>query len=214
MIPLDDIKACLFDLDGTLIDSEKVWIEAQRAYLQRLGIDVTRDELDVMVFGRAWQDIFAELDRRWLRGRVTKREMEAETTAFFNDYIKCHDIVIHSSIALLRRLHSHGQRIGIVTGSTRERVEQFVDSQNLRGIVDVIVAEGDFEHGKPAPDSYLAAVDALSLSAKECLAFEDSQAGVSAAKSAGLSCVGLRRKEALLNEADLLLDDLSEFEKI
>ena len=214
MIQFDRIRACLFDLDGTLIDSEGVWIEAQLAYLQRFGIVVSREELEAIVIGHAWQDIFAEFDRRWIRGRATKLEMEAETTAFFYDFIKSHDIVIYSSLALLRQLYSQGRRIGIVTGSTRERVEQFVDSMGLRGIVDVMIAEGDFHRGKPAPDGYLAAIEALGIPVNECLAFEDSQAGVSSAKAAGLFCVGLQRKGKALNGADLVLNDLSEFEKI
>ena len=206
------IGACLFDLDGTLIDSESVWIDAQVAYLRRLGIEALRTEVEAIAYGHAWQDIFQEFDRRWLHGTVTRKEMEAETTAFFNDYTETHDIVIQSSVSLLNRFHAEGLRIGIVTGSTRSRIDAFLRDAGLADRVSCTVAEGDYQRGKPAPDSYRAALARLALPADACLAFEDSPAGVAAAKAAGLLCVGLcRRPDVCLDGADRVLQDLSDF---
>ena len=212
MKSLQTIEACLFDLDGTLVDSETVWVEAQLSFLMRRGIDASREEISRRVHGRAWIDIFGEYDRLWFHGSVTKQEMEADTTAFFEAWCSTHDIVIHSSLSLLRRLAEGGYRIGIVSGSTQGRVRDFVKSEGLERIVSCVIAEGDYPRGKPAPDSYLAAAQALSVAPEKCLAFEDSQAGVDSAKGAGMACVGLQHEgRPLLTGADLVLSDLGLF---
>ena len=212
MKSLQSIEACLFDLDGTLVDSETVWVEAQLSCLRRRGIEASREEISRRVYGRAWAEIFQEYDRLWFHGSITKPEMEADTTAFFEAWCATHDIVIHSSIALLKRLSLAGFRIGIVSGSTQRRVREFVAKEGLSETIACVIAEGDYERGKPAPDSYLAAARALSLAPSRCLAFEDSQAGVDSAKSAGMRCVGLQNAgRPPLTGADAVLDDLGLF---
>ena len=209
---LQTIEACLFDLDGTLVDSENVWVEAQLSFLRRRGMDASREEISRMVHGHAWNDIFGEYDRLWFHGSVTKPEMEADTTAFFETWCATHDIVIHSSLALLKRLSLAGFRIGIVSGSTQRRVRDFVEKEGLVEILSCVIAEGDYERGKPAPDSYLAAARALSLEPARCLAFEDSQAGVDSAKSAGMRCVGFQNEGCpALTGADAVFADLGLF---
>ncbi len=83
---------------------------------------------------------------------------------------------------------SREYRIGIVTSSRRDHFEIMHERTGLLPHVDFVVAQGDYERSKPAPDPYLMGIDRSGAPASECLAIEDSARGLAAAKAAGLAC--------------------------
>ena len=209
----DAITTCLFDLDGTLIDSETIWIEAIQAALAARGIDITIEEVTDIEYGRAWKEIFHDIHSRWPDAYPTIQEMEAFTVAYYEKVTATRDISIHGSIALLKRLAKEGYSIGIVTGSTRERIAAVIKKLELTPYVKGYVGGEDYPNGKPAPDGYLAGASLLGARPSECVAFEDAPAGIASAKAAGMLCVALcspltRGAEV---QPDLVLDDLSKF---
>ena len=210
------IQACLFDMDGTLIDSEQVWVLAIQAALQGRGISLSTEEVAHLEYGRAWQDVFADIAKRWPSAFASQSEMEGQTGAFYNEYIQTHDIAIPGSVALLRRLHAEGKRISIVSGSLRSRIVQTMEMLGISSLVTAYTGCGDYVHGKPAPDCFLQSADTLGVPPEACLVFEDATAGVLAAKAAGMRCVALQSPGQAyvqdLSAADLVLSDLSLFQ--
>ena len=81
--------------------------------------------------------------------------------------------------------------VAVVSGSARSEIEPVLEAAGLSSSIATIVAAEDVEHGKPAPDGYLRALDQLAIGAQEALAVEDSDVGIAAAKAAGLRCAAV-----------------------
>ena len=207
------IRAFLFDLDGTLVDTERLWVAAAEAVLRDAGHPITREQAVALIYGRGWHEVRAELLRDYPDAFPTAEGPERLMGAAFERLKGATDIRIPSSIALLRRLAAT-HPVAVVSGSSRRLVEEMLSLAGVEGHVRLIVATEDTPRGKPDPAPYLLAAEGLGVPPEECLAFEDSAAGVRAAKAAGMRVVALQRPGSPpqdLSEADLLVHDLGEF---
>jgi HAD superfamily hydrolase (TIGR01509 family) len=183
------IRAFLFDLDGTLIDSERETGEALARVLSRgLGIAIEQYDRDFIV-GRSWAAIYDSLLSRYPQISWSREEM-IERTAHLRDevFAELGLTVLPGARAILERTQV-GPR-ALVTGSSRVEVTQVLP--HLGAKFDVIVAAEDVPRSKPAPDGYLAAATALGIPPAQCLVVEDSHAGIAAGRSAGCIVVGVR----------------------
>jgi len=99
----------------------------------------------------------------------------------------------------LHALHQRGVRLAVASSSTRERLELSLAMTGLDRFFDVMVAGDEVAHGKPHPDLFLEAAERLGVLPEECVAVEDSQPGVAAAKTAGMFVVGVERTSVLEN---------------
>ncbi|MGI5923419.1 MAG: HAD family hydrolase [Lentisphaeria bacterium] len=207
-------RAFIFDMDGTLIDSEQVWIEAIHDALRARNVPVDIAEVARMEYGRSWQDIFADIKTRWPDAYPDRQAMQAVTEKRYNEITAARDIGIPGSIALLRRLLDEGRLVSIVSGSTRGRIREFIEQSGLQDAIGHFIGCEDYQRGKPAPDCFLLGAERLGVKPAQCVVFEDATAGVRAAKAAGMFCVALRRPGAPPQDfwsADLILPDLSLF---
>jgi HAD superfamily hydrolase (TIGR01509 family) len=93
------------------------------------------------------------------------------------------------------RKHAGEVRIGVVSGSGREAVERTLQVLGIAHLVEVTVCAGDTPRGKPYPDPFIKAAELLDVSPAGCLVFEDGEAGVTAAKAAGMSWVRIDQLE-------------------
>jgi sugar-phosphatase len=208
-------QAALFDLDGTLVDSEVLWVEAIGAALSQRGLPVTSEDMARLVYGHAWPDIYREIEREHPGIYPSRAAMEAVTVPLFRDLSCRRDIRIQPSIDLLKRL-SCRMPVAVVSGSTRSRVEETLGDLGLKPYVKLFVGCEDVPVGKPDPSGFLLAARILAVPAAGCVVFEDSAAGVAAAKAAGMRCVALLRGNAVgqdLSAADLVLTSLAEFDE-
>ena len=98
--------------------------------------------------------------------------------------------------------------VAIVSGAFRAEIEPVVAAAGIAGELSMIVTADDVEHGKPHPEGYLLAVDGLGVDPARTVAFEDTEAGVSSAKGAGLRCLAVRGTlpDERLGRADELID--------
>ena len=209
------IRACFFDLDGTLQDSEILWVEATRRYLTDRGATVSPAAAQEMVYGRGWSEVFADMTRHV--PALAAEGIHATTSALRAYYQRLRaatSITLPGSVALLRRLATH-LPVAIVSGSTRHDIQEAVDQMEIGDCLAFFVGAEDYRFGKPAPDCFQLAADKLGVAPAACVVFEDSTAGVAAAKAAGMYCVALARPgrpAQQLDGADLVLDDLAGFQ--
>jgi HAD superfamily hydrolase (TIGR01509 family) len=100
--------------------------------------------------------------------------------------------------------------VAVVSGAYRREIEPVLDGAGLASVVDVLVAADDVARGKPDPEGYLRALEALGggLAADEVLAFEDTEAGIASARGAGLRCIAVRgtHPDARLAAAEAIVD--------
>ncbi len=209
------IRACFFDLDGTLQDSEILWVEATRRYLEDRGARVSPAAAQEMVYGRGWGEVFADMTRHLPSLAAQGFHATAgELRAYYQRLREATPIVLPGSVALLRRLAA-SLPVAIVSGSTRHDIQEAVDQMGIGDCLAFFVGAEDYRFGKPAPDCFQLAADRLGIAPASCLVFEDSAAGVTAAKAAGMRCVALARPgrpPQQIAGADLVLADLADFQ--
>lgn len=208
------IAAVIFDMDGTLIDSEVLWVEAIEAALTDRNVSVTREAMSRLVYGRAWTDIYADIERLYPDVYASRADIEAFTEPLFKRLSRERDIRIEPSVDLLRKLGRH-LPLAIVSGSTRGRILETVQDLDIDDVVDIVLGCEDVDEGKPSPKGFLQAASRLGVVPEACLVFEDSAAGVKAAKAAGMACVALSRTNAedqVLDAADAVLTTLEDFD--
>ena len=209
------VRAFIFDLDGTLIDSEMLWVDAMVAYLADRQCICPRNEMMRIVFGRSWFDIHREITARFPVLAHTSRQQIAEE---LRDYYlalckKADSIMIPSSVELLKAL-AKDYPVIVVSGSPRDDVAEAVRMMGAEDSVRFVLGAEDYSPGKPSPAGFLMGAKILGVAPEHCVVFEDSWAGVTAAKAAGMTCVALSRQTENpqdLSTADLTLNDLADF---
>jgi HAD superfamily hydrolase (TIGR01509 family) len=185
------IRGFLFDLDGTLVDSERETAEAMARALERKhGIAIEQYDRDFII-GRSWIAIYDSLKARYPQLTWTRAETIAQTADMREDVIREQGITILPGARDLLRWTRDRPR-ALVTGSSRLEVLQVLPILGADAVFDIIVAAEDVTRSKPAPDGYLAAITTLGIPAQTCLVVEDSQAGIAAGKAAGCLVVAVR----------------------
>lgn len=208
--------AFLFDLDGTLIDSEMLWARAIVAFLADCGVAVSLEYVAALVFGHSWHDIDAALHREFPQlGSSTLEEDAARLRAHYARVAgNPADIVISTSVAFLKKVSRQAPTV-IVSGSPHADVVQATELCGIAGHLKFVLGGEEYGRGKPAPDGFLKAAEMLDVDASECVVVEDSTAGVCAGRAAGMHVLGLDRNRIVQQDftgCDWLVHDLSEID--
>lgn len=183
------LNAILFDLDGTLIDSEGFYVKIWQEVLESYGMNIAGDSLlanlggktDVQAFGVLQLEFGFTGEKEELLTRVHQRVAEkllTETIPLMQG--------VREIIETLTKLQI---RMAVVTSSKREISELHLGRHGLLHHFEFLITRNDVERTKPAPDPYLKALEKLNLPASACLVLEDSPTGLAAAQSAGLPCL-------------------------
>jgi HAD superfamily hydrolase (TIGR01509 family) len=185
------IRGFLFDLDGTLVDSERETAEAMARALQRgQGITIEPYDRDFII-GRSWIAIYDSLAARYPQLTWSRAETIAHTAMLRDEvFAELGITVLPGARTLLAWTRSHPR--ALVTGSSRVEVTQVLPLIGADASFAVIVAAEDVARSKPAPDGYQRAMAALGLDPPECLVIEDSVAGIASGLAAGCLVVACR----------------------
>jgi len=208
------MQAAIFDLDGTLVDSEVLWVSAVQEYLADCGHILGYDEALAIVYGRAWPAIYNDIVERFPELDAASDEMEEALRDYVTRLQDGRDIIISGSLKLLKRL-SREMPVCIVSGSPAKDVARFVEMLGIDECLAFAFGAEDYSAGKPDPAGFLLAADKLGVAPADCVVFEDSAAGVQAAKAAGMYCVALVRPgypEQDVSAADIIVEDLALFD--
>lgn len=180
----DNIKTCLFDLDGTLVDSMWMWGEIDREYLARYGLSCP-DGIEREIEGMSFTETATYFKNKFeLPDEVDKIKSDWEEMSV--DKYKYEVKLKKGVYDFLNYIKRNGIKTGIATSNGRRMVDAVLESLNIKKYFDTVVTGCDVKKGKPSPDIYLRAADILSSDVKSCLVFEDVPAGIMAGKAAGM----------------------------
>lgn len=182
-------KAVLWDLDGTLIDSEHYWAISQSKLAVQYGAEWT-DEDEKGVIGSSLYDSSALIKRKF---GIEDRSVQEIIDHLTDEVIEQMRQVLPwrpGALELLLELKQHGIKTAMVTMSMRRMALAVVEAIPFEAF-DAVIAGDDVRNGKPHPEPYLKAAETLGLTPSECLAFEDSITGLTSAVAAGTNAVGV-----------------------
>lgn len=198
--------AFIFDMDGVLVDSNPTHKVALKQFCKKHGYDLSEKDLREKIYGRT--------NRDWLMNLLgnlseeTIREYAEEKEALFRElYVDIRPLAgLHS---FLEKLERAGIPRAIATSAPRANVDFTISRTRIERFFPVILDDSFVTKGKPDPQIYLKSAAALGLPSSQCIVFEDSLSGVTAAKRAGCKVVGVTTTHTLeeLAETDLNIDD-------
>ncbi|MFG1862458.1 HAD family hydrolase [Microbispora bryophytorum] len=199
------MEAALFDLDGTLVNTELRSRALWRMFLDDRGI--TCDEtLLRRVMGRRGVDVVPEV----LPGMDPEVAME-EIRSYYDHPDLPGIVPVPGAAELVSRVAAHGAPLALVTSAQRWWAVERLTEIGVLEVVRTIVSAEDVTVGKPDPSGYLLAAGLLDVDPATCVVFEDSLAGIAAARAAGMACVAVATTHHPdeLSHADLVIPDMS-----
>jgi HAD superfamily hydrolase (TIGR01509 family) len=200
-------KAVLWDMDGTLIDSEPHWMRSERELAARHDAEWT-DEDGKSLVGlslKASSKIFKDK----LGLKMSSDEVIQALTTSVSEGLKKEIIWRPGAKELLKQLRRNGVKTALVTMSLRSMALQVVEAIEFDAF-DIVVAGDDVIHGKPHAEPYLKAASLLGVAPKDCVAFEDSISGILSAEAAGTKAVGIPNVMMIPAREDRILWDTLE----
>ena len=187
--PVGGVRAFLFDLDGTLIDSMPHHHDAWVAWHARRGMRIDADAFFAATAGRSNDEILAEMFPA--ASPAERVAMADEKEALYREIAAQRLALIAGTQAFVEQARALGLRLAVCTASTPENMALAFTRFPIRDWVETVVSPADGLRGKPHPDIFLEAARRLGLAAAQCLVFEDAPLGIEAARRAGMGAVAL-----------------------
>ena len=180
------LEAILWDNDGVLVDTECLFFESTRTVLASIGIPLSLPQfLDLsMRQGRSALDL--AIEQGWEKQEVST--LKRKRDVLYSDMLRNQTRVLPGVAETLQKLHGR-MRMAVVTSSQRQHFDVMHSATGLMRYFEFVLAREDYRETKPNPEPYLLALERLGLMADHCVAVEDSERGLAAARAAGLRCL-------------------------
>lgn len=181
------LKAVLFDLDGTLINSEEYYMKGMATIARRLGVNATPSDFFVCIGKdmdytyKMFENFVKQDENKWMNTYNMYFSKENKL-----DFKK---LLFDDVLDTFKGLKEKGLKIGICSMSPVYYIEEFVRQCNLEKYVDYYISGEECLNNKPAPDIYLKALNDLNIQAEEALVVEDAKEGIEAALAANIPVI-------------------------
>jgi HAD superfamily hydrolase (TIGR01509 family) len=177
-------QALLFDCDGTLVDTLSLYKVCWHQVFGRHGFEMGDDWFTTWLgfdVHRFVSEAFPDASET-LRGEIAREGIDLFMAS-------THLLEPYEAVVDVARAHHGRIPIAVVSGGLREAVVRTLEAVGIADIFDLVVTLDEVEHGKPAPDGYLQAMERLGVDQAHCVAYEDSSTGMESARAAGIPVI-------------------------
>jgi beta-phosphoglucomutase len=203
---MKQIKACIFDLDGVIVDTAKYHFKAWRRLANELGFDFTEEENEQLkgVSRVESLNLILKWGKKEENDEEVKTAMADKKNAWYLEYIErmTADEILPGAEAFLRDAKS--KNIKIVLGSASKNSRLILERIGIIHLFDAIMDGNSTTKSKPDPEVFLMGAQAVGLDPKECIVFEDAEKGIESALAGGFYTVGVGNAD-VLDEAHIVI---------
>lgn len=201
------IKAIIFDLDGVISDTQRLHASIEVSLLKKYGIDMDPEELTANYAGIADEEFFIKIfedygitaDAKDVIGEKWDKMMPLAVNNI---------LPIPGAIKIINDLKEAGFKLGVASSAPIKFIELVLKELKLKDKFQAITSVEDVRHSKPDPEIFLLTAQRLNANPEECVVIEDAESGMTAAKKAGMKCIGLVKKNDKKYPADLIVTTL------
>ncbi len=194
------VRALLFDMDGTLFDSEGQHAVALHCTFKIMCqgdiLKLSPDEIKHKYIGQSDPKVYEDIVRhQWLKGQITIQKFLDLKKAFLFEHLlqkKPKELLDPSMALLLEQISKRSLKVGLVSASEGETVHAYLKQAQLNSFFQIVLSRDDCARSKPDPMPYLMAMEKLSLSVHETVILEDSATGLAAANASGAHVIHAR----------------------
>jgi beta-phosphoglucomutase len=206
------IKACIFDLDGVIVDTAKDHYIAWKRLANEIGLDLTLEENEQLKGVSRMQTLEIILTKGNLQNNFTEEEKVALATKKNDWYLEFvlqmdEKEVLEGVEDFLKILQKNDIKIGL--GSASKNAPKILEVTGMAKYFEVVIHGGKVKKSKPDPETFLLGAEGLGVSPSEAVVFEDSYKGLKAALNGGFFSVGIGSPD-VLGEAHLVLDGVKD----
>ncbi|AJS61000.1 beta-phosphoglucomutase [Paenibacillus sp. IHBB 10380] len=204
------IQACLFDLDGVLVDTAKYHFLAWKRLADELGFEFTENDNERLkgVSRMASLDILLEVGNVQLDD-ATKIALAEKKNNWYVEYISTMDEseILPGALTFLQELKQYGIKVAL--GSASKNAMTILNNAHLVPYFDAIIDGTKTSYAKPDPEVFILGAEAVQVSPEHCVVFEDAEAGIEAALRAGMRSIGIGSTNTL-TQAEYVVSSLEE----
>lgn len=207
------IKAVIFDMNGVIVNDEKIHQRSWKIFCKRHNFKVSREEFKTKFLGRIEKEILTYLFKK----QLSKKDLEkyvSERVKIAMDLFRPNLAPINGSLPLIKNLYAEKMPLALATAARDLYTNFILEGLNIKKYFKVVTTAEDIFKGKPDPEIYLKTARKLNLNPKVCIVFEDTPAGVKAAKTAGMKVIAIMttvsRNE--LSHADIIINSFAKID--
>ncbi|WP_339923551.1 HAD family phosphatase [uncultured Cyclobacterium sp.] len=206
-------QAVIFDMDGVICHTNPFHSKAFRVFFGKRGLDPTEEEFEKHMYGKSNKYIFNHFLGREISG-TEFNNLENEKEGLFREIYADQIVTLPAFLPFLNELKNVGFRTGVATSAPRANLDLIMGALKFAPKMESILASENVKNHKPDPEVYLTSAKLLDVNPANCLVFEDSYSGVSAAINAGMQVVGVLSSHTKedLPPCQLYINDYSEID--
>lgn len=182
---MNNIKAVIFDMDGVLFDTERVYLESWIKVFKEYGYTMTK-EIYIPLMGTGRKNV-KEVFKKTFGDNIPIEEMYVKKDELLFKAIDNNEVPLKlGAIDILCYLKEEGYKIALATSAKRDRVTKQIQASNMNNMFNAIVCGDDVVNSKPDPEIFLKAAKKLDVNPENCVVIEDSLAGIKGANKGGM----------------------------
>lgn len=203
--------AVIFDMDGVICHTNPFHKKAFEAFFDNYSIPYSEEEFEQHMYGKHNSYILSYFFKRSIAGDELL-QLEDEKESMFRTIYQSEIETLPEYLNFLNELKNSNIATGVATSAPRANLDLIIDGLGIRNKMESLMASEDVKEHKPSPEVYLSTAERLGVEPSNCLVFEDSFSGVSAAINAGMKVVGVLSSHTKdeLPPCDFYIRDYSE----